>query len=192
MASKQQGFTIIELMIAVAVVAILASLAIPGIQSSLARSSINGPVKELKNALSLAKTTAVGRATNTYVCASVDQASCGDASDWNKGWIVFVDVTGSGTYVDGSDELVSGHNALHDNVTVTFSGTDASKVRFTRSGFATGNAGDFTFCRSDDPSPSTPVHARGLIVGASGVVVRSRDMDGDAVHETSGGNIACP
>lgn len=194
------GFTLMELIFVMSVAAILLSIALPSYKESIKRSEVSSPYKSLRSTLALAKTEAISRNKSVVVCASDDQASCGN--DWNKGWIAFVDANGNSSFNTSSasiptgDELLAVNTEINSKVSLSFSdvnGNAANTVTFNRQGFARGSAGEFILCsKSDDRTQ--PVNARGLFVFQSGIMRMSTDgNDSDDIHEDSKGvNITCP
>jgi type IV fimbrial biogenesis protein FimT len=87
------GFTLIEMIVTVAIVAILASIAVPSFSSLIERNRATVAANEMVSALLLARSEALKRRNNVTVCTSVDQTTCAGNGelDFSKGWIVFVD-----------------------------------------------------------------------------------------------------
>lgn len=95
------GFTLLELMVTIAIAAILISLALPSFQEVLRSNRVSTATNELLASLSMARSEAIRDAGSAGVCASSDGASCG--ADWNAGWLIWTDVgnTGLGTFESG-------------------------------------------------------------------------------------------
>ncbi|MEY6434096.1 GspH/FimT family pseudopilin [Thioalkalicoccus limnaeus] len=90
---RVRGFTLLELMITVALVAILTTLGVPSFREAMQNNRAATQTNDLLAALSLARSEAVRRGAIVSVCPSTDQATCADATDWSTGWILFVDGT---------------------------------------------------------------------------------------------------
>ncbi len=121
------GFTLVELMVTIAIVAILAAVAFPSFESSLRSNRVATMTNELLGSFSLARSEAIRSTQPTVMCASANGTSCG--TDWNQGWIVFVDTDNSGT-VNGA-EVVTRYVQAHANMNLTANGgPSASSVRF--------------------------------------------------------------
>jgi type IV fimbrial biogenesis protein FimT len=105
MRSIQTGFSLLELMVGLAVVAILAGLAAPGFRTFINNNRVAAAQNDLVAALNLARSEAVRRSTTVTVCASSDGASCATAADWATGWIVFRDPGAAGTVATSTDVL---------------------------------------------------------------------------------------
>jgi type IV fimbrial biogenesis protein FimT len=91
-----RGLTLVELLVALAILAIVTTTAVPGFLEFARRNQLASQSNQLVSALHLARSEAVRRSTTVGLCASSDGQACTgpDAEDWSVGWIVFVD-TGS-------------------------------------------------------------------------------------------------
>jgi type IV fimbrial biogenesis protein FimT len=91
-----RGLTLIELMMTIAIAAILLAVAAPGFQQTLNGNRLSSAVNELASAINLARAEAVRQNRRGVLCRSVDGSACdGTNSSWG-GWIVFVDVDADG------------------------------------------------------------------------------------------------
>ncbi len=89
--NSNRGFTLIEMMITIAIAAILLTVAVPSFQHSMRGNRLTTEANELFSAMSLARSEAIKRGTSITVCASSDQSACSNSTNWATGWIVFVD-----------------------------------------------------------------------------------------------------
>ncbi len=83
------GFTLIELMVVIAIVAIMASLATPAFTEMLQRNRLSAASSALQVSLSLARSEAVKRGADARVTVAANTT----AGVWTNGWTVFVDGT---------------------------------------------------------------------------------------------------
>jgi type IV fimbrial biogenesis protein FimT len=84
-----RAFTIIELMITIAVLAIVVSIAAPSFTAMLRENRLAALSHELHGALQLARSEAVKRRENITVCRSnADQDECANGTDWTAGWLI--------------------------------------------------------------------------------------------------------
>jgi type IV fimbrial biogenesis protein FimT len=89
-AQCSSGFTLIEIMIALAVLSILGTLAVPGFINLLCDASRTNAVNAFIHSVFLARSEAIKRGEVVSICKSADGANCNDSGEWNGGWITFV------------------------------------------------------------------------------------------------------
>jgi type IV fimbrial biogenesis protein FimT len=169
-AGQMRGFTLLELLITLAVAAILLSIAVPSFSTAIQNNRMTTQINELNSALSLGRSEAVKRNNPITICQSSNGTSC--TGDWEDGWIVFVDPNADGVVADPVD-IVSVHGALPANINIAFS---ADRVIYTGAGLATDGASNtFTIC--DEVEKAKP---RRLALGPTGrptLVVAEGDVD---------------
>lgn len=102
MKNRSQGMTLIELITAMLVLAILVGMAVPSFRDFAANSRTTAVTSDLVTALNLARNEAIRRSSPVVACASTDQATCSTDKDWTAGWIVFADPDGDGIVGAGS------------------------------------------------------------------------------------------
>jgi type IV fimbrial biogenesis protein FimT len=93
--SRSRGMTLIELVVAMLVLAILMSIAIPSFREFAGNSRSGAAASSLISALNLARSEALRRSTPVSVCSSVTLLKCAKALDWSTGWVVFADANGN-------------------------------------------------------------------------------------------------
>jgi len=154
MTSRNAGFTLIELMIAIVLLAILMMVAAPSLQDLTMNARITSNANDLMTDLAMARSEAVRGNTRAAICSSNNGTSC-TASAWEQGWLVFTDADGNGA-INGTDAIVKVMGALElGNILASAghstNGAGGSFVPFRPSGSVTpGGAGtvDFTLCDS--------------------------------------------
>jgi type IV fimbrial biogenesis protein FimT len=117
----ERGFTIVELMIVLLILAILATIAIPSFRDFIGNSKVTGATNDLVTAINVARSSALQRATPVSVCASADQANCSGSTNWATGWIAFTDGAGAAGTLDGSDLLLQSWPGLKGDMLATSS-----------------------------------------------------------------------
>ncbi len=106
LASRPSGFSLIELMVTVAVVAILAALAAPSFRAQTDSARLTAHASSLLSSLLLARTEAIKRNGRVVLCKSADGATCSSSGDWQQGWIVFVDANNNAQRADATEPLL--------------------------------------------------------------------------------------
>ncbi|MEW6039717.1 MAG: GspH/FimT family pseudopilin [Pseudomonadota bacterium] len=171
------AFTLIELMVGIAVAAILITVGIPGFRDLILDNRMAAQINSLVADLSYARSEAVKRNDDVIVCKrNTAGTACDDTKRWTDGWIVL-----SGTTVLRAHEAVSSSMAMN----LKYSGSN--RVSYNGKGFLSGvNNGTFIFCDSRGHTK-----ARGLVLAMTGRLRTTRDDDGDKIQEKgSGDNIA--
>lgn len=92
--TKNTGFTLIEMIVTVAIVGIFASIAVPGFSGLLQSNRVTAGTNLLVSAFNLAKSEALKRNNTITLCASTNQTSCTGGGDYSLGWIIFLDCDG--------------------------------------------------------------------------------------------------
>lgn len=94
-----RGLTMIELLVALAVLAILLAIGLPAMQETLRSNRVSALSNDVLAAAAYARSEAVRRVRDVTACPSPNStaatSSCSGA-DWGLGWIVFVDANGDG------------------------------------------------------------------------------------------------
>lgn len=98
------GFTLLELMIALAIVGILLAVAAPNYRDAMMNVRISAQTNDLMADLALARSEALKRSLPVLLCASTDGKACGGV--WSDGWIVFPDADNDGALDDVDAERV--------------------------------------------------------------------------------------
>jgi type IV fimbrial biogenesis protein FimT len=131
-----RGFTLLELMAAIAVLGILLGIGVPAFREMLAANRLTSVANEMVTAFTVARSEARNRGIPVTLCAAnTDLDGCEDTPEWNDGWIVFTDDTGTPGVVDDDDEVLQAFPAPPDGFAVTaVTPVTLSYVRFLRSG----------------------------------------------------------
>jgi type IV fimbrial biogenesis protein FimT len=97
--SRQSGVTLVELMVTIAVVAILAAIAVPNLRSLILSNQLSATTGELRAALARARFEAVNR--NTLVSVSPGTIAGGATFGWTGGLDLFVNPTQTSAFTGG-------------------------------------------------------------------------------------------
>lgn len=87
--SRAGGFTLIEMLVTLAVIAVLAAIALPSFTQSIRRNAVSTASNALLADLGYARAEAVTRGMDVSVCPSTDGTSCSDGAAWESGWLVY-------------------------------------------------------------------------------------------------------
>ena len=178
---SQEGFTIIELMITLLVASILVGIAVPSFQTFIKRNQADTLQSRVASAVATARTEAASRNTFVSMCASDNGTACGGS--WNNGWIIYENPDNNA--VKHADEIAIEVFSHSGGSTFSFvqgqnTGNNLSQITFNQQGFLAGvQTVVVTVC---EPGGDVK-YARGLFINASGLVVKTKDNDGDGVQD---------
>lgn len=161
---RDGGFTLIELMIAISLVAILLATAVPALDDFTNDARQTGAINDFISAIHLARNTAITTNSRVTMCASGSGTNC-EVTSWDSGWIVFADLNSSGS-VDAGETVVSASPGV-EGLSIQ-SGEFPAALMFRPNGRAmtnalTGNSGEFAVCDFRGAS-----HAKVILVELSG------------------------
>ena len=123
---QAEGFTSVELMCVMALLAIVVTLALPSFTTLIQKLRVRQAIMELKGALYLARSEAVRRSEDIKLRKrdAVEDRNCASlTSDWSCGWIIFLDGNGNSTF--------DGNSSSEDELLRTFPTPTNTSVRFT-------------------------------------------------------------
>jgi type IV fimbrial biogenesis protein FimT len=101
------GYSLIELLITVAIMSTLSLIALPSFAQLVAWNRVKAQAHEFLTDVTLARSEAVRRGQRVTMCKSADGQGCAEDGEWDQGWIVFVEsVLENGTVDEGEEILV--------------------------------------------------------------------------------------
>ena len=132
---RASGFTLLELLVTIAVAAVLLAIAIPSYRGMVQRNALVANVNDLVGDLNYARAEAVTRGQNVYVCSSSNQSTCSNDGNWSAGWLIYVDDDFSASSPKPSDsKILRSRGRAGSGFTLTTD--DTSVLAFNSSGFA--------------------------------------------------------
>lgn len=105
--SLESGVTLVELMITLAVLAVLLAVAVPSFATLIASSRLTTSTNELLSAMAQSRSEALRRGQRVVLCIQNpnNPGQCMNAGNWEQGWMAFVDLDRDGT-LDANEDLI--------------------------------------------------------------------------------------
>ena len=146
----QAGYTLVELLVVLALGTILLSIAVPPMTAMLNAQRSNAAGSSFLASLNLARAEAIKRNARVVMCKSAGGASCELTGGWDQGRITFHDVNNNAA-LDADEQLIERFGAMPEGLSLTGNTQVANYVSYSASGSAkmisgAFQAGTFTFC----------------------------------------------
>lgn len=107
------GFTLVELMIVVLVLAIIISIGVPAFAGFISSQRVEANQRVFVSNLQFTQSEAVTSNTTVTMCIAANATSCDSAAaaTWNAGWHIFIDNNGDGD-IDAGETIVRSQAAI--------------------------------------------------------------------------------
>ncbi len=165
---KQSGATLMELMVVLAISAILLTIGIPAFASLVHSTRLTSATNELIASLHLARSAAIKRNARTVVCKSEDGVSCIAGGDWQQGWLIFHDANNNAA-LDAGETVILARQALPEGIRLTGNTPVSKYISYSPTGGTKTTSGAFqagtlTVCNES----ATSIPARRVIISSTG------------------------
>jgi len=146
--NRANGFTLLELLVVLAVSSILLTMGVPSFRAVVLDSRLVSETNQFVSAVNLARSAAVQYQRDAVICTSsnFDAAvpTCSGATDWTDGWIVWVDKDRDAA--TDADEIIAVREPLSDTTAFDSGATD--RFSYDSRGFGLSGADTLTVCDS--------------------------------------------
>ena len=154
-----RGFTLLELIITILIVAVIFGLAVPSMAGTLARQRQSVEINALFHAVHQARKESIMRRKVVSICPSSDGDACSSSFDWSSGWLMFENKDrDSPPRIDIGEPILVKHRP-EDQIRIT-----ANRKGFTfRATFLRATNGTFVLC-----DPKDRISPKALVVSYTG------------------------
>ena len=196
MKKSQTGFTLIDLVVTISVIAFVAAIGTAGFKKFIEANLSASQNNLIVGTLSDARVEAIKRGTRVVACGSTNGTAC-DTTNWESGWIVFTDMDSNGAFNPppvGTDTLLGVNTSLKGGIKLR-TVNNAGAVIFLPNG-ALGPSGvavndTFQICTQD--AVANPKLARAVNILISGLITVAKDTDSNGtVNDINGNDVVCP
>ena len=162
------GMTFVELLVVVAIIAVMLTLALPSFNTLLTGSRFSSYANSYHTDLHLARNEAIRRNARVVLCKSTDGENCATSGRWDQGWIVFHDANNN-AQTDIGEEILRVNEGMPANWVLSGNTPVANYISYSPMGGArlkTGafQAGTLTLCQVS----SGETEARSIVISATG------------------------
>lgn len=158
---RDRGFTLVELMVTVAILVILLAIGAPNLRDFVLKQQISADANTLASAFRLARSEALKRSGMVTICPSLDPSAAtptcvaNATTDWSNGWLIFADYapTGGATGAyESTDTLIRVEQGIRSAQIA--SSNSITSVSFLPNGISSSAPASYTISSSADATAS--------------------------------------
>jgi type IV fimbrial biogenesis protein FimT len=135
-----RGFTLVELMVTISIVAVMATIAIPSFQEFIRQTRVTTQTNDFITVLNYARSEAIKQGRSVIVCKSTNSVACVAGGNWGQGWLAYIDANGNDAK-DAGETVIRVHSAFTGNSTLVGGATLTNWIKYLPTGLAVGNGG---------------------------------------------------
>ena len=179
---KTAGLSLVELLVTLALAAVLLGMALPAFQDLAANSRGSAALNQIIGAVNYARSAAVTHHATVTLCPGVDRR-CLARDQWHRGALLFLDHNGNGL-LETDDPVLGRLPSLDDGGRIYWrSFRNRGYLQFMARGYTAWQNGNFLYCSVNRAASE----ARMVILNAQGRIRVARDRNGDGVVEDASG-----
>lgn len=179
----KKGFTLVELLVVIALIALMAAIGVPSMQRFMQHNRVVATTNDWLTAVMQTRVEALKVRQRVVLCASSDPEAAPDCDgNWEQGWVIFADTNRDNT-VDAGETIIDVHGPMNGGVVVR-DNLASNLVAFNGDGFPSGlGTGTFRVCGDNNANSSLATEiainstgrARIAIPAYSGTVICNAD-----------------
>ncbi len=135
--SENRGITLIEMLITLALLAILTTIAIPTYDGVVSGNRASAQLGSFLQAVEYARSVAMKRGLDATICASSNGTTCASTGSWTQGWIVFSNPNNNKSPA-AADSILRIHDALSGGSQLIGNTNVTTRITFNRFGLLAG------------------------------------------------------
>ena len=112
------GFTLVELMVGIAIIAILMAVALPNLNDYIIKSRVDNEISELQRLILTARNTAINSGRNVTLCPLSSANTC--STNWGNELTVFTNTALETTYTPATEQIIKVKEKVSNNDVLTF------------------------------------------------------------------------
>ncbi|MCK5725300.1 MAG: GspH/FimT family pseudopilin [Thiotrichaceae bacterium] len=157
---NNQGYTLVEVLIVLAITSLLTYIASPTFSSMLNSNRMSTRSNELLAVLNFTRSSAVTHGDSVTLCKkNSTSTNCDNNAEWEDGWIVFYDKNDNGN-IDSGETILNVYQGMNKTISLSYT---HNRLVYNNEGFSYGYSGTFLLCDSRGNSAR-----KGIIISTNG------------------------